>query len=101
KCAKIVDCIGSASRYHLSVAVIQHQDGRLARNTRDFAVNEDVCHEITKDDNALAMESVDDGTQFLHANLPERIDSTASSRFSAMKCGCSVRCLCFSISSRP
>src|SRR5262245_50083703 len=82
---KIVDSIGAASGNHLGVAVVQHKDRRLARNPRDFSVHEDIRHQIAKDDNPLAMESIDDGAKSVHANLPDRIDSTASSKFSATR----------------
>ena len=56
---------------------------------------------VAKDDDAPAVKSIDDGAQSIHANAPDRMESTASSKFSAMKCGCSGSPLYCSCSSRP
>src|SRR5215475_14437265 len=81
---EIMDCIRAASRNHLRLAVIQNEDRSFARNARDFAVDKYISYEIAEDDNALTIESIDDFAKSIHATSPEMINSTASSKFSAM-----------------
>jgi hypothetical protein len=54
QCAKVVYGIGSSTRNGVCFAVIEHQHRSFPRDSRDLAVNEDVCHQIAKHDNALA-----------------------------------------------
>src|SRR4029079_18012527 len=98
---EVVDCIRTAARHQLSCLAIQDEHWGFARDSRDFAIYEHVGNEITEYNDALAFESIENLAKVAHAKTPERIDSTASIKVSAVKCGCCERLLYLSYSARP
>ena len=92
--AQIVNGIGAASRNDLCFAMIQNQHRSFSRDSRDFAVNENVRDEIAENDNALAFEF---SQQFLK---PVHFDQSVQNGFHGVQqivCD-EVRLICGSLS---
>ena len=97
----VVDGVGAAAEPDVGAVVLEDEDGRLAADALDAAVEELVGHEVGEDEDAPPAEGADDGVEPArrgraaagraplrrHGASRDRIDSTASSRFSATRSG--------------
>ena len=63
----VVGRVARAARHHLGRVVFQDQHRRLARNARDFAVDELVDDDVADHEHATVAESIDQGEEPLLA----------------------------------
>ena len=88
--AEILHRVAAASRHRVGPPVIDDEDGGLARDARDLAVEELVEDEIAEDHHTRPLEAADDVLHVIFHVRPSlaRIHSTAPGRSCATKAGC-------------
>src|SRR5262249_18791241 len=84
---QIMNGIGAPAGDELRLTMVKNQNRRFSRDSRNLSVNKNVGDKVTANDNPLALESMNEFVKPPHPTFPDRIDSTASIRFSATKCG--------------
>ena len=71
-----MDSICAATWNYLRLPMIQDKDRRFARNSGNFAIDENVSDKVTEYNDALVLETLDDGAKgvHLHGSVENGID---------------------------